>query len=29
MTLAFGVGDPCGEVKGDVCEDVKGGEGIT
>jgi hypothetical protein len=29
MVLALGVGDPCGEVKGDMCEDVTGGGGIT
>jgi hypothetical protein len=29
MVLAFGMGDPCGEVKGDMCEGVTGIEGIT
>jgi hypothetical protein len=29
MVLALGVGDPCGEVKGDTCEVVKEIDGIT
>jgi hypothetical protein len=28
MVLAFGVGDPWGDVKGEICEGVMGKEGI-
>ena len=29
MSLTLGVGDPCGEVKGEMCEGVTGEGGIT